>query len=78
MCNLSDEELRQAANKSITEIVLNVIKEPSLSLFDAEYLRIAFKYFNSSTLTIRMAGLQQLTVSLLYLPRHLLGNQFNE
>ena len=65
MCCMSDDKLRQAGSRNITELVMSLIKEPHpvKALFDKEYLKLSFKYFSSSTLTLRMAGLQQLNVS---------------
>lgn len=65
MCSMTDDKLRQAGSRNITELAMSLIKEPNpvKALFDKEYLKLSFKYFSSSTLTIRMAGLQQLNVS---------------
>lgn len=64
MCGMSDDDLRQAGSKGVTEVVMSLIKEsnPIKALFDKEYLRLSFKYFSCSTLKIRLAGLQQLNV----------------
>lgn len=61
---MSDDNLRQAGSKGVTEVVMALIKEsnPIKALFDKEYLKLSFKYFSCSTLKIRMAGLQQLNV----------------
>ena len=63
---MSDDDLRQAGSKGVTEVVMSLIKEsnPVKALFDREYLKLSFKYFSCSTLKIRMAGLQQLNVRL--------------
>lgn len=65
ICSLSDDELRQAGSRNITEMMASVIKERNAvkALSDKEYLKLSFKYFSCSTLTIRMAGLQQLNVN---------------
>ena len=64
---MGDDELRQAGSRGVTDMIPNLIKETSAAkaLSDIEYLRLSFKYFSSSTLTIRMAGLQQLNVNFL-------------
>lgn len=69
MCNMSDDNLRQAGGKGVTEMVMTLIKEsnPIKALFDREYLKLSFKYFSCSTLKIRMAGLQQLNVSVSFI-----------
>lgn len=68
MCSLSDDQLRQAGSRNVTELVMSLIKEPSpvKALFDRDYLRLSYKYFICSTLKIRIAGLQQLNVSSSY------------
>ncbi|XP_047514444.1 ubiquitin carboxyl-terminal hydrolase puf isoform X2 [Pieris napi] len=62
MCNLEDKDLRLPAVKSMADFMWGAAKEPldSPSLIDMDGLALAFKYFNSSTLTMRLAGIAQI------------------
>lgn len=66
LCKLSDQELRQSAARNMADLMWSTVKEPldSTLCFDKESLDLAFKYFMSPTLTMRLAGLSQITVSL--------------
>lgn len=66
LCKLSDQELRQSAARNMADLMWSTVKEPldSALCFDKESLDLAFKYFMSPTLTMRLAGLSQITVSL--------------
>lgn len=58
MCKLSDQNLRTAATRAMADFVWSAIRDPldgSVS-FDVEGLALAFKYFTSTTLTMRLAG----------------------
>ncbi|KAJ2953274.1 hypothetical protein O0L34_g854 [Tuta absoluta] len=62
MCNLEDKDLRVPAVKSMADFMWGAAKEPldaPLAL-DVDGLQLAFKYFNSSTLTMRLAGVAQI------------------
>ncbi|XP_069360601.1 ubiquitin carboxyl-terminal hydrolase puf isoform X3 [Maniola hyperantus] len=62
MCSLEDKDLRVPAVKSMADFMWGAAKEPldaPLS-FDEDGLALAFKYFNSSTLTMRLAGVAQI------------------
>lgn len=50
----------------MADLMWSTVKEPldSALCFDKESLDLAFKYFMSPTLTMRLAGLSQITVSL--------------
>ncbi|XP_060516947.1 ubiquitin carboxyl-terminal hydrolase 34 isoform X2 [Cylas formicarius] len=62
MCKLSDQDLRTPTIKSMADFMWNAIKDPldSPIAFDLEGLDLAFKYFTSSTLTMRLAGITQI------------------
>lgn len=62
MCKLSDQDLRSPATKSMADFMWSAIKDPldSQLTFDTEGLALAFKYFTSSTLTMRLAGMSQI------------------
>ncbi|XP_048258866.1 ubiquitin carboxyl-terminal hydrolase 34-like isoform X4 [Haliotis rufescens] len=66
MCNLSDKDLRVAGNRSMTDLMWAAVKEPldTHFTFDKEGLDLAFKYFTCSTLTIRLAGIAQINLSI--------------
>lgn len=65
LCKLSDQELRQSAARNMADLMWSTVKEPldTTLCFDKESLDLAFKYFMSPTLTMRLAGLSQITVS---------------
>ncbi|CAH1127870.1 unnamed protein product [Ceutorhynchus assimilis] len=62
MCKLSDQDLRTPTIKSMADFMWNAIKDPldSPVAFDVDGLDLAFKYFTSSTLTMRLAGITQI------------------
>ncbi|ELU04220.1 hypothetical protein CAPTEDRAFT_219867 [Capitella teleta] len=62
MCQLSDQELRIAASHNMMDLLWTAVKEPleSHMSFDEEGLKLAFKYFTCSTLTIRLTGVSQI------------------
>ncbi|KAL0270091.1 UNVERIFIED_CONTAM: hypothetical protein PYX00_007611 [Menopon gallinae] len=62
MCSLHDKDLRLPGIKNMAEYMWNAIKEPfdSPPTFDRDGLELAFKYFTSSTLTMRLAGIAQI------------------
>ncbi|CAH0594132.1 unnamed protein product [Chrysodeixis includens] len=62
MCSLEDKDLRVPAVKSMADFMWGAAKEPldAPLAFDADGLALAFKYFNSSTLTMRLAGVAQI------------------
>ncbi|CAH2011093.1 unnamed protein product [Acanthoscelides obtectus] len=63
MCKLSDQDLRTPTIKSMADFMWNAIKDPldpPAAAFDADGLDLAFKYFTSSTLTMRLAGIAQI------------------
>ncbi|KAG2467434.1 UBP34 hydrolase, partial [Polypterus senegalus] len=75
--NLSDQELRQSAARNMADLMWSTVKEPldSALCFDRESLDLAFKYFMSPTLTMRLAGLSQITT--LYLASMLIKALWN-
>lgn len=62
-------ELRQSAARNMADLMWSTVKEPldTTLCFDKESLDLAFKYFMSPTLTMRLAGLSQITVSCIWL-----------
>ncbi|KAH0521479.1 Ubiquitin carboxyl-terminal hydrolase 34, partial [Microtus ochrogaster] len=56
-------ELRQSAARNMADLMWSTVKEPldTTLCFDKESLDLAFKYFMSPTLTMRLAGLSQIT-----------------
>ncbi|XP_069090498.1 ubiquitin carboxyl-terminal hydrolase 34 isoform X1 [Pleurodeles waltl] len=63
LCKLSDQELRQSPARNMADLMWSTVKEPldTALCFDKESLDLAFKYFMSPTLTMRLAGLSQIT-----------------
>jgi ubiquitin carboxyl-terminal hydrolase 34 len=64
MCTLSDAELRQQPSRQIADFLWSSVKEgcdgtPPVA-FDKDGLELAFKYFCSTTLTMRLAGIAQI------------------
>lgn len=62
MCKLADQELRSPATKSMADFMWTAIKDPldTQITFDTDGLALAFKYFTSTTLTMRLAGMAQI------------------
>ncbi|GAB6022101.1 hypothetical protein CHUAL_006244 [Chamberlinius hualienensis] len=62
MCKLCDKDLRAAGVRSMSEFMWTAVKDPldSHFTFDKEGLDLAFKYFTSSTLTMRLAGISHI------------------
>lgn len=58
MCKLADQDLRSPATRSMADFMWAAIKDPldTQVSFDTEGLALAFKYFTSTTLTMRLAG----------------------
>lgn len=58
MCKLADQDLRSPATKSMADFMWAAIKDPldTQVTFDTDGLALAFKYFTSTTLTMRLAG----------------------
>lgn len=71
MCNLSDKDLRMPGIKTMADFMWSAVKDPldSPLTFDKDGLDLAFKYFTSSTLTMRLAGISQINSHI---------NMFNE
>ena len=65
MRSLSDAELRVAGTRNMIDFVWAAAKEPieNPCTFDRESLALALKYFNCTTLTIRLAGITHINVS---------------
>ncbi len=64
MCELSDSDLRQQPARHIADFLWSSVKEnvdgtPPIS-FDRDGLELAFKYFCSTTLTMRLGGITQI------------------
>lgn len=62
MCKLADQDLRSPATKSMADFMWTAIKDPldTQVTFDTDGLALAFKYFTSTTLTMRLAGMAQI------------------
>ncbi|XP_048585971.1 ubiquitin carboxyl-terminal hydrolase 34 isoform X2 [Nematostella vectensis] len=63
LCKLSDKDLRQPDGRTtMADTMWSAVKGPVESgpIFDRDSMDLAFKYFTSSTLTIRLAGLNQI------------------
>ncbi|XP_050545386.1 ubiquitin carboxyl-terminal hydrolase 34 [Daktulosphaira vitifoliae] len=60
MCNLTDKELRTPAAKTMADFMWSSNKDGHTSNFDKDGLELAFKYFTSPTLTMRLAGISQI------------------
>lgn len=62
MCKMADQDLRSPATKSMADFMWTAIKDPldSQISFDTDGLALAFKYFTSTTLTMRLAGMAQI------------------
>ncbi|XP_020817577.1 ubiquitin carboxyl-terminal hydrolase 34 [Drosophila serrata] len=71
MCKLSDQSLRSAATRAMADFVWSSMRDPlDVTVnFDTEGLALAFKYFTSTTLTMRLAGMAQINAHI---------NLFNE
>nr|XP_012145219.1 PREDICTED: ubiquitin carboxyl-terminal hydrolase 34 isoform X2 [Megachile rotundata] len=63
MCRLGDKELRTPAVRTMADFMWSAVKDPIdavLPSFDRDGLDLAFKYFTSTTLTMRLAGIAQI------------------
>ncbi|XP_014601370.1 PREDICTED: ubiquitin carboxyl-terminal hydrolase 34 isoform X2 [Polistes canadensis] len=63
MCRLGDKELRTPAVRTMADFMWSAVKDPIdtvLPSFDKDGLDLAFKYFTSTTLTMRLAGVAQI------------------
>ncbi|KAL0117751.1 hypothetical protein PUN28_008863 [Cardiocondyla obscurior] len=63
MCRLEDKELRTPAVRTMADFMWSAVKDPIDSVlpsFDRDGLDLAFKYFTSTTLTMRLAGVAQI------------------
>ena len=61
MCNLSDQELRQPPTKAMADFLWTCARDPldANITFDEDGLALAFKYFQLSTLTMRLGMLKK-------------------
>ncbi|KAK2584981.1 hypothetical protein KPH14_008512 [Odynerus spinipes] len=63
MCRLGDKELRTQAVRTMADFMWSAVKDSIdavLPSFDRDGLDLAFKYFTSTTLTMRLAGVAQI------------------
>lgn len=62
LCKIRDNDLRNTTNRAMFEYIWSVVKEYNFNNFglDGDGLKIAHKYFTSSTLTMRLSGLAQI------------------
>ena len=65
MCTLSEADMRAAAAHNTMEHMWQAIKEPmdSQMTFDQEVMTLVYKCFTSTTLTIRLGSIVQISVS---------------
>ncbi|XP_066282190.1 ubiquitin carboxyl-terminal hydrolase 34-like isoform X3 [Branchiostoma lanceolatum] len=63
LIRLSEKDLRMTGARNMADLMWSAVKEPLDSQlgFDRDSLELAFKYFTSPTLTMRLAGLSQVT-----------------
>ncbi|XP_065067715.1 ubiquitin carboxyl-terminal hydrolase 34-like isoform X1 [Rhopilema esculentum] len=63
LCSLSEEEIRMPNTRAMADLMLSTIKVDSEneSRLERNSLELSFTYFMSSTLTVRMEGLNQIT-----------------
>lgn len=66
MRQLSDQDLRSPATKTMADFMWTAIKDPldTQITFDVDGLALAFKYFTSTTLTMRLAGMAQINTQI--------------
>lgn len=66
MRQLADQDLRSPATKTMADFMWTAIKDPldTQITFDADGLALALKYFASSTLTMRLAGMAQINTQI--------------
>lgn len=62
LCKVSDADLRITGSRNMFEFMWTAVKDPldAHATFDREGLDLAFKYFSSTTLTMRLAGIAQI------------------
>ncbi|CAL1294964.1 unnamed protein product [Larinioides sclopetarius] len=62
LCQVKDSHLRAVGHRNMFEFMWTAVKDPldGHATFDKEGLDLAFKYFSSSTLTMRLAGISQI------------------
>ncbi|GFW68795.1 ubiquitin carboxyl-terminal hydrolase 34 [Trichonephila clavipes] len=62
LCQVKDSHLRAVGHRNMFEFMWTAVKDPldGHASFDKEGLDLAFKYFSSSTLTMRLAGISQI------------------
>ncbi|XP_035208134.1 ubiquitin carboxyl-terminal hydrolase puf-like, partial [Stegodyphus dumicola] len=62
LCQVKDSHLRAVGNRNMFEFMWTAVKDPldAHATFDKEGLDLAFKYFSSTTLTMRLAGISQI------------------
>lgn len=66
MRQLADQDLRSPATKTMADFMWTAIKDPldTQITFDVDGLALAFKYFTSTTLTMRLAGMAQINTQI--------------
>ena len=66
MCGLSDQQLRNQPTRAMADFLWSSVKDnfdSPLSL-DKDGLELAFKYFSSTTLTMRLTGINQVNTNI--------------
>lgn len=69
LCNMQEDDFRMMSARATAEVMLSTVKvqDPENLTCDVDILNIAFKFFMSSTLAVRMAGLNLITNQIHYL-----------
>lgn len=62
LCKIQDSDLRNINNRTMFEYIWSAVKEINQNnyVIDEDGLRISYKYFTSTTLTMRLSGLAQI------------------
>lgn len=62
LCNIQDDDLRVMNNRSTFETIWTAVRDVGFNLgVDKEGLRVVLKFFSSSTLTMRLSAIGQIT-----------------
>ena len=66
MCGLSDQQLRNTPTTAMADFLWSSVKDnfDSPLTLDKDGLELAFKYFSSTTLTMRLTGINQVNTNI--------------
>ena len=66
MCGLSDQQLRNQPTRAMADFLWSSVKDnfDSPLTLDKDGLELAFKYFSSTTLTMRLTGINQVNTNI--------------